>query len=80
LDTNIVHCAHRLRYLNETNDIIAGDFDTHTKKAIALIIETSPNIFFPPRTTTENTKESVQEDLEYLAEAMVRQALRTLPS
>ena len=95
MDPQVVRCAFRLSELLETKHQFARQIDSHTKRTITLIYQSSTN---PPSSTrpapskpfsstqlvlyssssepNTYTKEEFKKDLEYLAEAVVRQALR----
>lgn len=78
MDPETVHCAFRLLRLLESHHQLSRSFDYLTRQLITLITQSTAN---PPpfeiSSSIKPTKESVQADLKYLANAIYKQATQT---
>jgi hypothetical protein len=73
MDSETVHCAYRLLRLLESRHQLSRSFDHLTRQLITLITQSAAP---PIEPSLEPTKESVQADLKYLANAVYKQAIR----
>ena len=76
MDSETVHCAYRLLRLLESRHQLSRSFDHLTRQLITLITQSTAPPPPPTELSLEPTKESVQADLKYLADAVYKQAIR----